>query len=297
MGVYVKLGIGLLALILGLSAGSGLLGFLSAVMLLWGGVGFLRYLQELRRATPKATDSQMDEWLNEALRPIAQVGTRRLGVHPTELGSAEGDSFRLIFVGIPDIDELAYRRARGKDGNWRFSAYKIMVVYLSTWRLPVYECILDMETGATITDATREYNLNQVDGIDTVSDRINVFQQKPGGQSTAPSTSGALGHVTRRQLVKLIVSGREAISLWIGIAEGQATQLEGVTTSDVDGMIARLREHLRAHHHGAHQANLGLTGAVSEQPAVPADFGLDLPPQAPRNVGSIEAVTDDYRQQ
>lgn len=284
--VYIKLAVGLLLFILGL-ASNGILAFLGFVILAWGGYGFIRYMMVVNRARPKATDAQMDAWLNEALLPIVMQGVQRLSVHPTELAypPAEngqlGDEHRLVFVGIPDLENFPYRRARGKDGQLRFSAYEIMVVFLSSWRMPVYECVLNMETGNTVTDATREYHLNQVDGVETVSDRVNVYRNDSTGQESATPGPSAIGHVTRRQYVQLVVSGREAIRLQMAIADGDTARLEGTPHSNADNLIATLREHLRQHHHGAQPGQPGLTGSQPAQLGEPSRLGFDLPPEAP----------------
>ena len=217
---------------------NGILAFLGFVILAWGGFGFFRYMREVNRARPKATDPQMDAWLNEALMPIVMQGVQRLSVHPTELAypPAENgqlsDEHRLVFVGIPDLADFPYRQARGKDRQLRFSAYQIMVVFLSTWRMPVYECVLNMETGNTVTDATREYHLNQVDGVETFSDRVNVYRNVSTGQQSATPGPSAIGHVTRRQYVRLVVSGREAIRLQMAIADGDTARMEGTPNSN-----------------------------------------------------------------
>ena len=284
--VYIKLAAGLLLFFLGLVS-NGILAFLGFVILAWGGFGFFRYMREVNRARPKATDPQMDAWLNEALLPIVTQGVQRLSVHPTELAYPPtengqlGDEHRLVFVGIPELEDFPYRRARGKDGQMRFSAYQIMVVFLSSWRMPVYECVLNMETGNTVTDATREYHLNQVDGVETVSDRVNVYRNVSTGQESATPGPSAIGHVTRRQYVRLVVSGREAIRLQMAIADGDTARMEGTSNSNADNLIATLREHLRQHHHGAQPAQPGLTGNQPAQLGGPSKLGFDLPPEAP----------------
>jgi hypothetical protein len=262
------------------------------LILLWGIVGFARYGIHLLRTHPRAADAQLDNWKDEALIPIAERGARRLNVHPTELGSADDESGRLIFVGIPEFGEGAssiVKSKRGKDGVRRFSAYEVMVLYLSNWRLPVYTSILDMETGNFVTDETKEYNLSQVDGIETFSDRISQSNSRSNGKKPAEDEADAVAvHWTRRQSITLVVSGRRAVDLLIGVAAGQTVQIENVTEqSEADALIARLREHLRMHHHGVQQnATLGNVGSSALD--LQAGVGLELPPQSspgPHGIG------------
>jgi hypothetical protein len=233
----------------------------------------------------------MDSWKNEALVPIAERGARRLNVHPTELDSADDESGRLIFVGIPDFGEdtsSVVKGKRGKDGVRRFSAYEVMVLYLSNWRLPVYTSILDMETGNFVTDETKEYNLGQVDGIETFSDRINQSSSSGNKKSAGGDVDAVAVHWTRQQSITLVVSGRRVVDLLIGVATGQTIQIENVTEqSEVDALIARLREHLRMHHHGAQQ-NVALGTIGYSPPGLQTGLGLELPPQpspGPHGIG------------
>jgi hypothetical protein len=265
----------------------GLPAFIGAlVLLVKGASGLLRFQRAKALATPKATDAEMDAWLREADPHIIRAAYQRLNIHPTELGSNNRSPY-LIFHGIPELFSVTpfhYRRAR--DGVMRYSAYEILVVFLSNWRLPVYECVLDLATGATIRDSTKEYALKQVDGMETVSDRINVFNDRwqPGstpfgGSLTGGGMPGALpahaaqvGHFTQRQAINLLVSGRVAVDLWLGIAPGETMVVQGVTPpSAVDGMISQLREHLRVHSGAVHP---GVPGPVAGYPGL-APGGID----------------------
>ncbi|MBQ1042432.1 MULTISPECIES: hypothetical protein [unclassified Micromonospora] len=285
---YVKLAFGggllLMALVMFAVGDAAIcLGFLcgvgGAVLVVLGLVGLLNYAEARRRAYPRATDQEMDAWLYGAEEAIAQMGYRRLNIHPTEL--AQGRRPYLVFYGIPELfSVLPFHWNRGRDGKLRYSAYKIMIVYMSNWRLPVYECVLDIATGATIRDSTKEYALGNVDGMETSADRVSVFneQWKPGSDGNSggvftgaigngPNMGAQFGHYTQRQIIKLLVSGRLAVDLWLGIAPNEAMVIQGVTEpSSVDAMISQLREHLREHSGAAYpDGNAALSG-----PAVPS---------------------------
>ena len=74
----------------------------------------------------------------------------------------------------------------------------------------------------------------------------------------------------------------------IGVAAGERVEIENVTPqSEIGGLIASLREHLRMHHHGAQQHTLG---SIENSPLGPqADLGLELPPQSPPDLHGIGA--------
>lgn len=286
----------------------GVVAAIGAVVLLYKGLrGLVGYLRAVSLANPKATDAEMDAWLAEADNPIVQAGYQRLNIHPTELGANNRTPY-LVFHGIPELfSVLPFSWKRGYDGVMRYSAYEVMVVYLSNWRLPVYECVLDLATGATIRDSTKEYALKQVDGMETVSDRVNVFnsQWRAGSTSAAGGVGGApgtapigmpgpqsqVGHFTQRQIINLLVSGRVAVDLLLGIAPDETTVVQGVTPpSTVDGMISQLREHLRAHSGAALPGNPGFIGGSPAFAAGGIDPGMLNPPppvaqQAPGSYG------------
>jgi hypothetical protein len=278
---YVKGAIGLILIIIG--AHIAFLLVIGILVLLWGGVGVARYMSRVSKTRPKATDAEMDAWLDAALIPTAEKGVTRLNVHPTEVTGSMEDS-RLIFVGYPNIPNV--KKAFGDDKKLRYSHYEILVVYLSNWRLPVYQVNYDMENNANVLENTKEYNLAQVDGIETSNDRITILSNegdnaKNANQGGQPST-GAIGHVTTAQLLSLMVSGNRAVTLITGVTGAESVRIENVDEpSKIDAMISRLREHLRVRHQGAYQATTGGPGnAGFGGLGAPAGLGLDLPPQA-----------------
>ncbi len=257
----------------------GILGGGAAVVV--GGIklaaSYSAYNAAIAAAYPRATDAQMDGWLQEGENYAADAGRRRLNRHPGEVTLKWGENL-LIFHGLPPDGPCQI--ARGADGVLRASLYKILVVYLSNYRLLTYESILDMRTGATVSDATKEYHLQSVDGLETASDRVNFFippanqaplppgQPMPPHQAVTeiPTASGGIVHLTGRQTLRLMVAGRPAIELVMGISATDQIHIEGVSGSTTESMIHTLREYLRRHN-----------GGTSGQPSVPTN----LPPLPP----------------
>ncbi|WP_341717120.1 hypothetical protein QQG74_24785 [Micromonospora sp. FIMYZ51] len=259
------------------------------------------YNSAMAAAFPRASDAQMDTWLEEGENYAADAGRRRLNRHPGEVTLKWGENL-LVFHGLPP--DVPIQIARGADGNLRASLYKILVVYLSSYRLLTYESILDMRTGMTVSDATKEYHLQSVDGLETASDRVNLFlppgdqaqpppghpmqsppgypmqpppghpMQSPPGHPMPPHQTaipipiagGGIVHMTGRQTLRLMVAGRPAIELVMGIAATDQLHIEGVSGSTTESMIHTLREYLRRHN-----------GGISGQPSVPGS----IPPLGP----------------
>lgn len=277
---YVKAAFGLLLIIIG--AHVAFLLVVGLLILAWGGIGIARYASKIAAARPKATDAEMDAWLEAALIPTAENGAKRLNMHPTELVGSMEES-RLIFAGFPNVPNVQI--ARGEDKKLRYSHYEILVVFLSNWRLPVYQVNYDMENDVAAYENTKEYNLGQVDGIETSNDRVNVLSVKSSSSKDDKqdvATTSVMGHVTTAQLLSLMVSGNRAVTLITGVTGKESVRVENVDDpSSIDRGISRLREHLRTRHQGASPSVAGLpsSGGPSGLGA-PAGLGLDLPPQA-----------------
>ena len=294
--------IGVLLLLLAAGSAAGKITAYGVILLLGGlgGMGYSgywmftawsEYRHGMRLATPRATDAQMDDWLRAAVDQAANnVGPRRLNITDDELSGGQGESI-LPFVGLPtDVDQHPYFWAVGNDGEVRCSAYKILVAYLVDWRIATFECILDMFTGAFITDLAKEYNLQQVDGIETSSNRIAVVgtaAQDPLADEPmlAAPTHDSITHVTSAQVLGLVVSGRTAVDLLMQFDIDGTVYQVGLDDSPVDLFIARLRNHLRRHMGGGYQ--------VAPPPlSIP---GLSVPPGLPRQQGprTIETILQD----
>jgi hypothetical protein len=117
-----------------------------------------RYYRDKKFAEPKPTDAQMDLWLAEAFDPARSEGFKRLDIVRDQV--IDPGTPPMIVVGFPQA--VSYRLARGRDGLVRCDKYDILVVYLTNWHLCTYQCILDMETGAFISDETREFHYRDV---------------------------------------------------------------------------------------------------------------------------------------
>ena len=142
-----------------------------------------------RFAEPKPTDTQIDLWLAEAFDPARSEGFKRLDIVRDQLIDPETPP--MVVVGFPQV--ASHRLARGRDGRVRCDKYDILVVYLTKWHLCTFQCILDMETGAFISDGTREFTYRDVLSVATSSDRIvlplPVDHSKPTGLAAAGGTA------------------------------------------------------------------------------------------------------------
>jgi hypothetical protein len=207
----------------------------------------------MKLGLPRATDERMEQWLRQGMELAADNGRRRLHRHAEEARCTWGVDM-LVFAGLPPDSVFPIRMNRGLDGVMRASHYKILVVYLSPYRLSTYECVLEMRSGLTLTDGAKEYHLQSVDGLEMFSDRVTFSvpgdMAALGQPQNAPhlvDSDGKAMHPTMLQVLRLMVSGRPAISLVMGIADADGSRVDGVSDSQTESMMHTLREYLRSH--------------------------------------------------
>jgi hypothetical protein len=224
---------------------------------------------------PRATDEEMNEYLSEGIdMAIANAG-RTLKYNPAESTIRRGENL-LVFTGFPEAtSKLDLRFALGDDNLVRASYYEILVVFASSYRFSTYECILEMSSGATVADATKEYHLQDVDGLETASDRVS-FPLHRTGLTDPDSPEDAIVEVTSRQLLRLMVSGKPAITMIMGISGKARLRIDNGQLPDFptpDDMIHRLREYLRDH------KQLDRPQHQSLPPSLGGGLALDGPPE------------------
>ncbi len=260
--IAVLIGLGLL--------GAGAVGAVIGLVLIAGGAlrggpRIHRYLQGRARAEPKPSENELDKWLAEGIDPIYQTGFRRLDIVPSDL--VDKDAPPLVVIGFPDQlpDFLRpaggrsdprrprFRLARGRDGRIRATHYDILVIYMTTWHLCTYQCVLEMETGHVISDRTREFHYRDVVSVATESERlkiqipINVTGYTPEPAAQNGNSGPGANHkdeeafeFTTSQWFRLRVSSDE-ISVLVALFDIKAYD-EG---TDIDLALRRIRGRLR----------------------------------------------------
>lgn len=219
----------------------------------------IRYNELRARSQPKPSDHQMDQWLADAIGPTIEAGFNRLDIARSELvNQAAGP---LVVVGFPDTQTGDFRLARGKDGQVRASHYDILAVYLTEWRLSTYQRVLDMETGAFITDQTREFHYRDIVSVATSSDRVSwpipIDHANPHA-APAPTKGSADANenkpqqslaVTTRQWFRLRVASDE-IAILVGLSDVSAYGEKGAVDNALSQIRGQLRRYTRLHEPG-----------------------------------------------
>jgi hypothetical protein len=212
-----------------------------------------RYLQDKKFAEPKPSDAQMDLWLAEAFDPARSEGFRRLDIVRDQLINPEAPP--LLVIGFPQ-NGVSYRLARGLDGLVRCDKYDILVVYLTNWHLCTYQCMLDMETGAFISDETHEFHYRDVLSVATSSDRLVIPLPVDHSKPSSPALEG--GTNTGQADEKLALESTTSMMFRLRVASDEIkvlVRLFDYATKDEDKDLdfalkqirGRLRDYTRLH--------------------------------------------------
>jgi hypothetical protein len=253
-------GIGLILIVSGLGGATfiTLVGFIVvAVAAIKATPRIIRYNELRARSEPKPSDHQMDQWLADAIGPMIDKGFDRLDIARNELVNPAGGP--LVVVGFPDRANGHFRLARGKDGQVRASHYDILAVYLTEWRLSTYQCVLDMETGAFVTDQTREFHYRDIVSVATSSDRVSWPLPIDHARPRAASATGNGGNdqeskqnhleITTSQWFRLRVASDE-IAILVGLFDVSAYGEKGAVDNALSQIRGQLRRYTRLHEPG-----------------------------------------------
>jgi hypothetical protein len=195
------------------------------------------YLVALAAAEPKPSDAQMTLWLAADIQRIVDHGHARLKLGSTPLKAV----YPLVApapAGQPTIKE-------GHDGVTRFSAYHVLVAYLTTGHLNLYECDLDMATGSWVRGETKTFHAADVDSIETASGTRNLRLlsrsfREPGTWLSRPPTP----EVRDTEQVRVVVRGRVASQITVLLGRFRRHSWETPSQLHVDRVVAELRTHL-----------------------------------------------------
>lgn len=155
--------IGILCLLVGFSGSGGALVF---GLILCGLGGFAIYSS----TAGKASDKQMDEWLEEDLRMLTDKSLNKMGTEKEELVS-ESVQVTGPLWNISGADFL-YRK--GKDGVLRFSPVGVNIISFTQDQLLGYMCALDRTTGKALNESTDEYFYKDVVSVTTKTESKTV---------------------------------------------------------------------------------------------------------------------------
>ncbi len=204
------------------------------------GVGFLALLSYLGRKNaydaafaktePKATDEQMDIWMEQDRKTLMAESFNKLDlVNDNVINSHDP----LIVIGPVSPTQVAL----GKDGIVRFSRYSIVIIYLSNYHLAAYNCVWDFVNAKVSEDSTQEYHYQDVVSVSTLTTNSNF---------TVTTRDGKTHPIATQQEFSLSVASGERIRVVVALPQAEGILREGkFLPSGADKAISTLRAMLR----------------------------------------------------
>jgi hypothetical protein len=131
----------------------------------------------------KATDQEMDQFLNEDLIALGKHGLNKVGVDATEL---VGEPVQV--TGFPrSLSGAEFHYKKGKDNIIRFTPTQATLIFFTQNQLVAYSCAYDSTTGKPLNESTEEYFYRDVVAVSTKTTSVNLNLGKELGsvQATA----------------------------------------------------------------------------------------------------------------
>lgn len=157
----------LIALVLIAIGGSMESTFPSFVGLLVGVVPFIIHNKAKKKFAGRASDSQIDTWLEEGFEGIKPKGLKKLGFENEDvLGEEIVISGPILWYakGVPS-EEIMY--TVGNDGEARFSIYDVSIFYITEKGIGIYRSIYNFAKDVTLNDRTDEYFYKNITRVGT----------------------------------------------------------------------------------------------------------------------------------
>ncbi len=141
---------------------SGLWAILGLIALGIGAYRFFKIKSEYdaayKKAEPKATDEQMDKWLNEGLSMVMKQARERL-----DIDEEDSSANPLIIDGPAAQTHIG----KGKDKVVRFNRHNIIIFFLTEHNVATFQCILNLGVGEILNDKTKEFPYKDITNLET----------------------------------------------------------------------------------------------------------------------------------
>jgi hypothetical protein len=204
---------------------------LGALLLL---LGLLWFFVAVSRQIKRPSDDQMDMWLAQDLKQIAERSINKLGLVGIRL-MKQGEPVMFTgpilwtTMGIPNQDLLW---KKGKDDVVRFAVYRVTVIQLAEHLLGLYACDFNFLKNVPLNESTDEYHYNDIASVATRE--ISTSYKLPSGKSLVHAQAFLLS----------IVSG-DKVEVTIGAEKLQQLTGGTILTTDAESAIQVIRSMLR----------------------------------------------------
>jgi hypothetical protein len=220
---------------------------------------FLRYRTQYRKSHPRPPDREMDLLLGDEITQAQATALENLEITSDDLDLTgnEWDPLaqleararlrdpgrrRPLVVFSPDDHA---RAEIGRDGMWRFSDYRVMVICPTHFSLGIYLCTIDILTGAMRHTSTYEYHYDDVVAIltTTVGERENP--------RLLPDGKFRFARTVRREL-QIVASSGDSPTIPVMVPGHLEANEAAVESSEIENVIASVRRVLRDRKNSAH---------------------------------------------
>lgn len=228
---------GIFGLVLGIANGEFLLVLCGGGGLLLVGWGLFQYFADkgaydkaYSEAEPKPSDQQMDNWLEQDKQRIVSEALNKLGLVPEQVLNITDP----LFV-IGPLSSAKFKL--GNDNIVRFSAYQLVVIYLTNYHLGAYSCTLDFVDGRTGSEQTQEFHYNDVVSVSTLNSN---------SQFTIMTVEGEVLPIASQQQFSLSVASSESIKVTVAFPQVESLFKQGkLLPTGSEKAISTLRTMLR----------------------------------------------------
>ncbi|HZE83428.1 MAG TPA: hypothetical protein VE035_03925 [Puia sp.] len=233
LGNQVLMGLGAILLVYGLT-NRGVGGFITDIaglaLLLKGFLNFSkkksRYEEKFAAAEPKASDQQMDQWLKEYRDNIVKEARARLDI------DEEDTSANPWMIDGPAKDT---KWGKGIDKVLRFGQHDILLFFLTQHHVATFQCILDLATGLTLLDQTKEFPYKDITNLEIATQNNEVTY-----------IYGKKVDVYGKQTFSLFTSGANRISVNYFFEKSTDSSRDYILPpSDADNTIRAVRKRLK----------------------------------------------------
>jgi len=162
--------LGVIVLIIGLAIGKSTAVALVFVGLVMAGLGILGIVTSSKG---KATDQQMDEWLQSDRKEVEKLALNRLGTVEGQLIKEPLTIYEPIFWNTPGLHPDEVKMKQGKDGLLRFSAWSFTVLHLTDKFMGSFQTTLNFLNGRTAgNEHTEEFFYRDITKVGTAKETL-----------------------------------------------------------------------------------------------------------------------------
>jgi hypothetical protein len=161
-------------------------------VLMVGGLFAIGVALIFKQHREKATEAELDAWLDQDIRNLMGLSLSKVGLHQSEIIREP------VAVTGPAVWKVAgttKASKKGKDGILRFTPVVVTVINFTKDQLVGYSCVLDLHTGKPHSESTDEFFYRDIVAVSTKKEakKMNVDGaeiQMNAAETFAITTSG-----------------------------------------------------------------------------------------------------------